>query len=215
MRHEYAAANSAAHANQLEYRQFVDIGVTSGTMYACSGNRYLYTLGNTYSPVGNFGGIDPVEAPADTQPKTVRFWLSAVNSAAMYEATREDMFNRPVTIRYGYISQTTNALVSTPSILWKGVINSVELKFGDAEKGNYFEVEAETRIRSKSEVVNFNTETHQTVLAQSGDTFFKYQDKVSTTKAMWGNQPTAFNGDRGASSFVGRIGYLLRYRSGG
>jgi hypothetical protein len=212
MRHEHAAANSASQESMLKYRQFADVGVTSGTIHVCNGNRYLYTLGNTYSPVGGLGGIEKIEAPSDSQPKTLRMWLAAVSSSNMFNMGREDMFNKPVTIRYGYVSNVTNALVSTPSVLWKGNVNQVELHFADEEKGNYFEIEAETSLRSKSEVINFNKETHETVMAQSGDTFFTYIDKVPLTKALWGNQPTTFNGDRGADSFISRIAYMIRYR---
>jgi hypothetical protein len=205
-RHTYAAAESAAAASDLQYRLLVNIGVTSSTLYACTGDKYIYTLGNTYTPVGGFGGIEPVEDQSDVQPRTLRFWLQAVGSADLYEPAREDMFNRPVVIYRAYLDTQTNAVVSTPDQHWRGFINKVDIHFNDEERGNFFEVEAETALRRNSEVTNFTKEAHWTVLQQSGDTFFNYLHQVPLTKALWGNQPTTFNGASPAGgSWVPRL----------
>lgn len=199
-RHAYAAAESASAATNLQYRLLVDVGVTSGFVYACTGMQYFRSdmanmhSANTYSPVGKFGGIEPIEDDSDLSPSTMRLWLQAVGSADVFEASREDMFNRPVVIRRAFLDPMTDAIVSTPEIAWKGFINKVEIHFADTERGNFFEIEAETSLRRRAEAVNFNKETHQTVLTQSGDTFFQHIHLVPLTKVMWGNQPTAFNG---------------------
>jgi hypothetical protein len=209
-RHLFAAAESAAAAQNLQYRVLVDIGVTSGTLYACNGNQWIpatgtYTLGNTYAPTNGYGQVEPIEDDADTTPRTVRLTLQMVGSASMYEPLREDMFNRTVTIRRAYLDPMTNLLVSTPQIMWEGFVNKTEGYFDDPERGNYFEVECESALRRKAEAVNFNKETHHTVLAQSGDTFFSHIHEVPLSKAMWGNQPTGF---------VGQILTDLRNRAG-
>lgn len=197
-RFTHTAAESASGATLLQYRLLVDVGVTSTTLYVCNGNRYInpgtFSLANTYTPVGGLGGIEPIEDETDGSPRTMRLWLRAVGSADVYEPLREDMFNRPVVIRRLFLDPLTNASVSTPEQLWKGYINRVEIRFADRERGNFFEIEAESIRRRKAEAMNFNKETHQTVLAQSGDTFFNYTHLVPLTKASWGDQPTSFNG---------------------
>lgn len=197
-RFAYAAAESASGATLLQYRMLVDLSVTSSTVYACTGNQFLlpgsFGITNTYSPVGGFGGIEPVEDEADGTPRTVRLWLQAVGSADLYEPLREDMFNRPVLIRRLFLYPMTDVAVSTPETLWKGFVNKVEVRFADTERGNFFEIEAESALRRKAEAMNFNVETHQTVLAQSGDTFFKHIHLVPLSKALWGSQPTSFAG---------------------
>lgn len=198
MRFTHAAANSAAHAETLRYRQLVEIGVTSGTVYACSGAEYLYTLGNTYSPVGAFGAIEAIEEEADGSPRTVRAYLSATGSADLYEALREDMFNRQFVVRHGYLDPSTTAFVSTPELLWSGRINKVEARFADVERGNFIEIEAETMLRKRAPVSNFNLETHWVAMGHSGDLFFQFIDQVPLFRAMWGQQPTAFVGASGA-----------------
>lgn len=194
-----AAAESASGASLLQYRQLVDMGVTSGTIYACTGNQWItpsmtYALANTYSPVGALGGIEAVEENADGSPRTLRLWLQAVNSNDLYQPAREDMFNRPVTVRHCYLDPIAGTLVGTPENIWGGFINRVEIRFADVERGNFYEVEAETSRRRKAEALNFTRETLQTVLSQSGDTFFDFIHQVPLTKALWGQRPTVFGG---------------------
>lgn len=198
-RFTHAAAESASGATLLQYRTLVDLGVTSSTLYLVNGNRYLRpgdtnALANTYSPIGYLGGIEPIGDDADGTPRSVRLWLRAVNSADMYEALREDMFNRPVVVRRAFLDPVSDTLVSTPEQLWSGYVNKVEARFADRERGNFFEIEAETSLRRRAEAINFTRETLQTVLSQSGDTFFDFIHQVPLSKALWGQQPTAFNG---------------------
>lgn len=199
MRFASAAANSAAHDYLMRYRQLVELGVTSSTLYLCNGTEFLYSLGNTYSPVGGFGGIEAIDEAAGGGARAIRAWMRAVGSADLYEPLREDMFNRPMIVRHGFLNTASDAFVSSPEMLWSGFVNKVEVRFADAERGNFFEIEAETALRRRAPASNFNAETHQTVLAQSGDTFFQYIDQVPLFRAMWGQQPTAFSGARGAT----------------
>ncbi len=202
-----AAATSAAADSTLQYRQLVDVGITSGYIYTTNGNRFFLPgepfmhSANTYVPVGQLGGIEPVAELSDVQPKTMRLWLQAVGSADLYEPSREDMFNRQVVIRHGYTHVVSGTFVSTPEVVWKGYINSVTTHFADAERGNFFEIEAETSLRRKAEITNFTKEALQTVLSQSGDSFFNFIHQVPVVKALWGQNPTKFEGHYGGGSF--------------
>lgn len=187
-----AAVTSAAAAQTLAYRVLVDMGVTSGTLYACTGNQYVYVNANTYSPVGLLGGIDPIKEESDSFPRTVRLWLSAVGSSNLFEPLRESMFNRPVSVRRCFLDPQTFTPVASAELMWSGRVNKVVVRLGDAERGNYYEVEAETTLRRKAISAYFNLETH--MQTYSGDTFFSLVDQVPLFKAMWGQQPTAFTG---------------------
>lgn len=198
MRFTSAAANSAAHDYLMRYRQFVEIGVTSATLYLCNGTEFVFALSNTYSPVGGLGGLEALDEAADGSVQSLRAWLAAVGSADLYEPLREDMFNRTFVVRHGFLDKQTDTLVSTPELIWSGFINKVEVRFADSERGNFYEIEAERALRQRAPASNFNLETHWTTLNQSGDTFFQYIDQVPLFRAMWGQQPTQFNGANGA-----------------
>lgn len=193
-RFAYSASNSAAALPQLAYRQLVEVGVTSGTLYCCTGAQFLYTLGNTYTPVGPFGGIEPIQEESDPFPRSVRGWLSAVDSASMYEPLREDMFGRNFVVRHVYLNPDDFTTVTTPELLWTGKINKVELRFTDVDRGPYFEVEAVSDLAKSAPVSNFNLETHWITMGYSGDMFFSLIDQVPLSKAMWGQQPTYYIG---------------------
>lgn len=171
-------------------RQLVDVGVTSGTIYACSGYRFLYTMGNTYTPVGVLGGVDPIQEESDPFPRGIKMWLAAVDSSDLYEPLREDMFNRPVKVWEVFLDPDTFALTNTPELRWQGLINEIEIRFNDGEKGNYYEVSAETELRRSPQRGYFNKET--LALAYSGDTFFDYAYLIPTQRTMWGQQATTF-----------------------
>jgi hypothetical protein len=171
-------------------RQLVDIGVTSGTIYACNGYRYLFTMGNTYTPVGVLGGLEPIQEESDPFPRGLKLWLAAVNSSQLYEPLREDMFNRPVKVWEAFLDPETFALSNTPELRWQGKINEVEIRFNDAERGNYYEVTAETELRRVPARAYFNKET--LALTFSGDTFYDYIHLIPTQRTMWGQQPTSF-----------------------
>lgn len=171
-------------------RQLVDIGVTSGTIYACNGYRFLYTMGNTYTPVGVLGGIEPIQEESDPFPRGLKLWLAAVNTQQLYEPLREDMFNRPVKVWEAFLDPETFALSNTPELRWQGKINEVEIRFNDSDRGNFYEVTAETELRRTPQKAYFNKETLW--LTYSGDTFYDLMHLIPTQRTMWGQEATSF-----------------------
>jgi hypothetical protein len=172
------------------FRQLVDLGVTSGTIYACNGYRYLFAMGNTYTPVGVLGGIEPIQEESDPFPRGLKLWLAAINSSQLYEPLREDMFNRPVKVWEAFLDPDTFALSNTPELRWQGKVNEVEIRFNDSERGNYYEVGAETELRRTPQRAYFNKETLW--LTYSGDTFYDLMHLIPTQRTMWGEEPTMF-----------------------
>jgi hypothetical protein len=176
----------------LAFRQLADIGVTSGTIYACTGYRYLFAMGNTYTPVGILGGVEPIQEESDPFPRGLKLWLAAIDSSQLYEPLREDMFNRPVRLWEVFLDPDTFELTNTPELRWSGTINEVEIRFNDSERGTFYEVSAETELRRSPKRAYFNKET--LALTYSGDTFFDYMHLIPTQKTMWGQKETSFTG---------------------
>ena len=182
-RFNYAATTSASQLPQVYYRNLVDVGVTSSTVYCCTGFQYLYAMGNTYSPVGHLGQIEPIQEENNTTAHTVRCTLQAVGSMDLVEAMKEDMFGRPLKIYHVFLSGSLT-MVSTPEAIWNGLINKVSLNFGSADKGTFLEVEADTDLRRQPPVSSYNRETM--LLVSSGDTFCNFVDQIPLSKAYWG-----------------------------
>jgi len=185
-----SSQQSYSESDRFALRQFVDVGVTSGTIYACNGYRYLYAMGNTYTPVGVLGGLEPIQEESDPFPRGLKLWLAAVNSSQLYEPLREDMFNRTVKVWEAFLDPDTFALSNTPELRWQGRINEVEIRFNDSERGNYYEVSAETELRRTPQKAYFNKETLW--LTYSGDTFYDLMHLIPTQRTMWGQEATTF-----------------------
>ena len=179
------SVTSAAAAPQLRYRVLVDLLLDSGTQRVCSGNQPILVGTIGYTPVGGFGGIETVQEESDVFPRAVRLWVTAVSSVNLAEAMSEDMFNRTVRVYRSFLNDQYT-LVGTPQLVFSGKINDGTLKMGDPERGNYIELEVESRLRREPRSAYFTKESHQ--LTNSGDTFFAHVHKIPNYKGVWGDE---------------------------
>lgn len=189
-----AAVTSIAQLPTVQYRWLCEVdSLSTGMTRACTGYQFLVFNGNTYAPVGNLGGAEKIQEDTDTFPRAVRLWFAAVSTTQIQDVLNENMFNRPVRIYRTFLTDSyTN--VATPEELFRGYINTCEMKLQDPERGNYFEIEVESRLRRPPRAQYFNRETLWTFYSQSGDTFFDYMTQIPLTKAGWGI-PVFFGGD--------------------
>jgi hypothetical protein len=89
--------------------------------------------------------------------------------------------------------------------MFSGFINQVQLKLRDPTRGNYVELEIESRLRREPRSAWFNKETlWQTY---SGDTFFNFIEQIPGFKALWGNKATYFQTPGIAPKFPGFPGF--------
>lgn len=181
-----AAVTSAAQLDTVQYRWLVEVdSLSTGMTRACTGYQFVTFNGNTYSPVGNLGGAEKIQEDADVFPRAVRLWFAAVNTTQIQDVLSENMFNRPVRIYRTFLTDSfTN--VATPEQLLQGYVNTCDMKLKDPQRGDYFEIEVESRLNRPPRVQLFNRETLWTFYNQSGDTFFNYLSQIPLTKAKWG-----------------------------
>lgn len=181
-----AAVTSAAQLDTVQYRWLVEVdSLSTGMTRACTGYQFVVFNGNTYSPVGNLGGAEKIQEDADVFPRAVRLWFAAVSTTQIQDVLSENMFNRPVRIYRTFLTDSfTN--VATPEQLFQGYVNTCDMKLKDPQRGDYFEIEVESRLNRPPRVQLFNRETLWTFYNQSGDTFFNYLSQIPLTKAKWG-----------------------------
>lgn len=190
-----ASVTSAAAQNQFVYALLVEINsLTGGTLRACTGGRFVNTGTNSYSPIGNLGGMDAVQEDSDPFPRAVRLWLSAANTTQIQNVVTENLFNRPVSIYRCFLNDQGYTVVGTPQLLWKGKTNTTKMVTNDPQRGNYYEVECESRLKRTSRAQYFDLETHQQILGNSGDTFFGYVPLIPLRVAPWGLLPYGVGG---------------------
>lgn len=195
-----AAVTSISQLPNLSYRLLCEVySLTAGAVSrTCTGNNWIVFAGNTYSPVGNLGGIDPIQEESDIFPRSARVWFCAISTSAIQEVLAETMFNRPVILRRTFLTESFTC-VSSPEIVFKGNVNTVEMKLKDPERGNYFELEIDSRLNRNTRSLYFNKETVQGVYGNSGSTLFNNLDSIPFIKANWGGMTVRnnFAGDPG------------------
>lgn len=181
-----AAVTSASQLATVQYRVLCEVdSLSTGITRACTGYNFIVFNGNTYSPIGNLGGVEKIQEDADIYPRAVRMWFCAVNTAQIQDVLTENLFNRPVRLYRTFMTDSfTN--VATPEMIFFGRINTCEMKLKDPQRADYFEVEVESRLMRESRSQYFNRETLWTIYSQSGDTFFDYVTQIALRQVNWG-----------------------------
>lgn len=181
-----AAITSISQLPQVQFRLLVEVySLSTGTTRACNGYQFITFNGNTYSPVGGLGGIEKIQEESDIFPRAVRMWFAAVSTSQIQDVLNEQMFNKPVKIYRTFLTESyTN--VATPEEVFRGTVNTAQMKLKDPERGDFFEIEVESKLNRKPRAQFFNRETLWTVYGQSGDTFFSYLHLIPLTEARWG-----------------------------
>ena len=195
----------------VAYRVLATIGVTSGSVYFCTGRQFLYFNSNTYTPTGGLGEVSPVQEESDAFPRDMTLRLSGVNSIAatgslsLYEPMRESMFNRSVTLHRAFLDPQTMTMINTPEVLWKGKIAEINVMLEDGA----WELRCISALRKTAAVRYFNRETIKAV--DSSDTFCDHIDQIPLFKSLWGGEPTYFNGGPAAGAASGGGPVYSRY----
>lgn len=182
-----AATTSAAAAADMRFRLLVEVHSLNlgGVTRACNGYNHVLFNGNTYSPIGNLGGIDKIQEESDVFPRQVRMWFAAVSSEQIADVLGESLFNCPLKVLRAFLTESLT-LVASAEELWRGFVEEVDMKLKDPEKGNHFTIVGESRMARPPSARFFNNETHQYVRGNSGDVFFAYVHAVAFNKANWG-----------------------------
>lgn len=181
-----AAVTSISQLPTVQYRLLVEVdSLSTGITRACNGYQFIVFNGNTYSPIGHLGGVEKIQEDSSIYPRAVRLWFSAVNTAQIQDVLNETLFNRPVRIYRTYLTDSYTC-VSTPEQLFAGRVNTCEMKLADPSRGDFFEIEVESRLMRRPRAQYCDRETLWTVYAQSGDMYFDWVTKIPFVKAVWG-----------------------------
>lgn len=186
-----AAVNSYTSLPTIQFYTLAEFELDGGTLRVYNGAGYLNVGANTYSGIGDFGGMEPVKEDADSFPRGLRLWVSALNSASLYEAINEQLFNREVRVYRAWYNPSSLTVVNTAELWFRGKMNEVDLYRGDEDRGDYLEIMAEHKLRREAKS-SYYTREDMLVGPYSGDTFFDHTSKIPGFKALWGQKATYF-----------------------
>jgi hypothetical protein len=142
-------------------------------------------MGNTYSPIGHLGGLESVKEDGQLFPRAVRMWVSIQNSAAMYAALNEVAFRKKVTA-WSVLLTDSGTSAGTPQIEFIGRINTGQIHYADPERGNYYEVEVETRLKQAPFGLTLTRDSFQKLVSSTNDRFMDFYHLIETYPSNWG-----------------------------
>lgn len=181
-----AAVTSISQLPSIRYRLLCEVySLTAGTTRACTGNNFVTFNSQTYSPVGLLGGVDPIQEESDVFPRAAKLWFAAVNTSVIQDVLSENMFNKPCKIYRTFLTDSYTC-VATPELVFNGRVNACDMKLKDPERGDYFEIEVESKLARTSRSLYFNKETLAVAYAQSGNPLFDFVTRIPFVKANWG-----------------------------
>lgn len=168
----------------------VDLDFASGHVYLNDGIQEILFNSHTYSPLGQFGGIESVDEGLDTLARPLKLTLSGVDAALIAPAETEIYQNRSATVYLAFVNQATGVLVATPEIAWEGRMDYMEITL-DKNKGTIM-LNCEHRLRREPRISRYTDADQQT--AFSGDDFFNFTGSIVGFKSQWGSSTVQWGG---------------------
>ncbi len=174
---------SAAQASTIHPVLFLKLEFDSGNVCLHSELGTIVWEGDTYTGVGKLGQVSPAEEVSDLSNSPINLTLSGLPNDLVSVAFNEQYQGRPATLFLGYLDLTTCALVDTPAILYKGLIDTA-----DFDQGKTFSITVSVGSRfaawDKPVIRRYNNATQQARFP--GDTGMQYIEQTSNKTVIWG-----------------------------
>jgi len=181
------ANEDAASLPHVTYVLLAEFEFSSGTVRLNSGVRTYTHQGNEFGAVGKLAGIGPVRENGNLHPDKLDFQLSGVDNSLIATTLTEDYHGRDVRLWVGYLNAETLDLVTTPQLIWEGLMDVMTIR---TETGSsIITLTCENRlIRWNKSAGWLYTQEHQR-LFDSTDDFFNQVSVIQNKVVTWGNRP--------------------------
>jgi hypothetical protein len=180
-----SAAATHYAGEHVSERVFVYIDFDSGAVRLHDGWGDITWDSQTWSGIGDFGGISGVQESPDGGARTVTLRISGVDTANVVSALdRTDYKGRTVEIYVG-VCDADGDLLDDPDLMWRGSadVASVTMDKNTAE----IELQCENELADLVEpnLSRFSDEDHQ--LRYPGDLFFEHMPQMIDRNVKWGD----------------------------
>ncbi len=125
-----AAALAAIAARKIMPVYLCEMLVTT-PIRVWTGYQYQTWNGNTWSPVGSFGGFSPASEALDMRADNITFMLSGIPSDVLSFALTEKYRGKSVKLWLGLMDTTTLQLLDDPTdpiMVWSGKLDVATIK---------------------------------------------------------------------------------------
>lgn len=175
---------TASQQPHVPYALFADFDFVSGHVYVSSWDRSFTFGGHTYLALGSLGGVDEVTESSGIQSDKLEFTLSGVDNSLLTTVLSEKYHGRDATLYLGYLDATTSNLVTTPEILWEGLMDTMSIKTGTNTSSVRLVCENRLLLWNKKPGWMY-TDEHQR-MRDSTDLFFNQASTLGNKPVVWG-----------------------------
>ncbi len=143
-----------------------------------------------YTGLGDFGGISKIEETIEGKTDRVTLTLSGVKSSLVALALASGWRWQPGTIYKGWLNVSTNVLVETPRIRFRGWMDSMPFDLGTSDPPkpatiNVSIVSRFARWEAPFDVPRWSNNDHQK--RRPGDKFFEFMAEIAKGQEIfWG-----------------------------
>jgi hypothetical protein len=177
---------TASQQPHVSYVLFGDFDFVSGHVRVSSWDRQYTFGGNTYLPFGTLVSVGDVTENSGIQSDQLQFTLSGVDNSLLTTVLAEKYHGRDATLYFGYLDSNYN-LVTTPEILWEGIMDTMAIKTGANTSTILLTCENRLILWNKN-CGWLYTDEHQRI-RDSTDLFFNQSAALVNKTIHWGSQP--------------------------
>jgi hypothetical protein len=182
MRWVSGANATAAGIRALGMVQLADLHFDTGTLYVHDGFGTLVANGNTYSGLGNYGGIDAVGEDLSNIANPLTLTLSGVDAAYVSDVMTENVQGRMVTLYVGLFDVNAGSWYANPEISWEGRMDFPHIDI--AQNQATIKVTCEHRLMREPLISRYTDQEQQ--IAHPNDNFFNLMWQIQLATASWG-----------------------------
>jgi len=184
------AVKNATAAGVVYPVLFAFLDFAGGAMYLCTHIQNIVWNSNTWTGLGDFGKISPVQETGSTQANGLTFSLSGIPSSLLGEVLVTRSRGRTATLWLGCFDASGN-LLADPFQLWSGRMDQpVIIDSGDKSEIN---ISAESRLADlgRSRERRYTDEDQNAFFP--GDTGLEFVAQLQTKEVVWGKADAALN----------------------
>lgn len=180
----WASGNNATAAaiRTLGMVTLADLHFDTGTLYVHDGFATLVANGNTYSGLGDYGGIDTVSEDLANIANPLTLTLSGVDAAYVADVMTENVQGRVVTLYVGLFDVNAGSWYANPEIMWEGRMDYPQIDIAQGQAT--IRVNCEHRLMREPLVSRYTDQDQQ--IAHPGDSFFNLMWQIPLATASWG-----------------------------
>lgn len=180
-----SAMEDASLAASLQPIIIVEIEVNAGFVRAWSGIGDLVFNGNTFTGVGNFGGISAAEETTELKASGLVVSLSGIPAALISTSLGSIRQGLPGTVWLGALNSSM-ALIADPVIIFKGLVDVPRIEDGGETATISISLESLEVDRERNRVRRYTPQDQ--LLIDATDRGFEYVAGLQDKQIVWGKR---------------------------